>query len=85
MNHLPNMRFFKSHVVELIQKQTPLAIIMLNVDYFKVYNDTHGHQKGDAVLRSIAQILKDSTREEDFVARYGGEEFIVCLTHPQNS
>ncbi len=85
MTHLPNMRYFKSHVGELIQKQTPLAIIMLDVDYFKVYNDTHGHQKGDAVLRSIAQILKDSTREEDFVARYGGEEFIVCLTHPQNS
>lgn len=85
MTHLPNIRFFKNHVGKLIDKGTPMAIIMLDVDYFKVYNDTHGHQKGDVILRSIAQILKDSTRKEDLVARYGGEEFIICLNNPNNT
>ena len=85
MTHLPNIRYFKNHVGKQLDNGTPLAIIMLDVDYFKVYNDTHGHQKGDAVLRSIAQILKDSTRKDDFVARYGGEEFIVCLSNPKTT
>lgn len=84
MTQLPNIRFFKNTVGKLIDREQPLAIVMLDVDYFKVYNDTHGHQKGDAVLRSVAQILKDSTRKEDLVARYGGEEFICCLHAPRN-
>ncbi|WP_256204356.1 GGDEF domain-containing protein [Planococcus faecalis] len=48
---------------------------------FKIYNDTHGHQKGDAVLRSLGQLMKDNTRSKDHVARYGGEEFIFCITN----
>lgn len=82
MTHLPNIRFFKNNVGRLVVQKSPMAIVMLDVDYFKVYNDTHGHQKGDAVLRSIAQIMKDLARKEDFVARYGGEEFIICLSEP---
>ncbi|MFD1862563.1 diguanylate cyclase [Planococcus chinensis] len=85
MTHLPNIRFFKNNINRLVAQKEPLAIVMLDVDYFKVYNDTHGHQKGDAVLRSIAQIMKDSTRKTDFVARYGGEEFIICLADPENA
>lgn len=85
MTQLPNIRYFKNNVSELIDKNIPMAIVMLDVDYFKVYNDTHGHQKGDAVLRSVAQILTDSVRKEDFVARYGGEEFVCCITSPLNS
>lgn len=85
MTHLPNIRFFKNNVNRLVAQKEPLAIVMLDVDYFKVYNDTHGHQKGDAVLRSIAQIMKDSTRKTDFVARYGGEEFIICLADPETA
>lgn len=84
MTQLPNIRFFKNNVGKLIDDKIPMAIIMLDVDYFKVYNDTHGHQKGDAVLRSVAQILKDSIQKEDFVARYGGEEFICCINEPGN-
>lgn len=84
MTQLPNIRFFKNNVSKLVENNRPMAIIMMDVDYFKVYNDTHGHQKGDAVLRSIAQILTDSTRKDDFVARYGGEEFICCITAPEN-
>lgn len=84
MTQLPNIRFFKNNVGKLVDRQLSMGIVMLDVDYFKVYNDTHGHQKGDAVLRSVAQILKDSTRKEDFVARYGGEEFICCLVAPKD-
>lgn len=84
MTQLPNIRFFKNNVAKLVEKQLPMGIVMLDVDYFKVYNDTHGHQKGDAILRSVAQILKDSTRKEDFIARYGGEEFICCLAAPKD-
>ena len=84
MTQLPNIRFFKNNMASLVGKQLRMAIVMLDVDYFKVYNDTHGHQKGDAVLRSVAQILTDSTRKEDLVARYGGEEFICCLAAPRD-
>ncbi|HEY9900364.1 MAG TPA: diguanylate cyclase [Pantanalinema sp.] len=57
----------------------PIALILLDVDHFKQFNDTHGHLLGDQVLRSMAQILKESVRETDVVARYGGEEFAVIL------
>lgn len=54
-----------------------LALVFADVDHFKHYNDTHGHQHGDQVLRSIAEILRRNVRETDFVARWGGEEFVV--------
>ncbi|WP_033540974.1 GGDEF domain-containing protein [Planococcus sp. CAU13] len=85
MTQLPNIRYFKNNVGKLVDENIPMAIIMLDVDYFKIYNDTHGHQKGDAVLRSVAQILTDSVRKEDYVARYGGEEFICCIMAPKDS
>jgi diguanylate cyclase (GGDEF)-like protein len=52
---------------------------MVDIDYFKFYNDTHGHQAGDNVLRDIALLLKKSVRELDVIARYGGEEFCIIL------
>lgn len=55
------------------------ALLMLDVDYFKRVNDLHGHDVGDAALREVAKVLRDSTRTEDLVARYGGEEFILAL------
>jgi len=58
---------------------TTLSVVMLDVDSFKGYNDTFGHPAGDAVLRSVAGVLLESTRGQDVVARYGGEEFIVLL------
>jgi diguanylate cyclase (GGDEF)-like protein len=58
----------------------PLALIMLDVDFFKAYNDQYGHQSGDACLQSIAALLKDRLgRSHDMVARYGGEEFACIL------
>lgn len=55
------------------------AVLMLDVDKFKHFNDTYGHPAGDAVLKRLAQVLRDSVREVDTVARYGGEEFLVIL------
>ncbi len=57
----------------------PLSVVMLDIDHFKHYNDEHGHQAGDDVLRRVAQLLENSLRKVDAVARYGGEEFCVIL------
>ena len=58
----------------------PFSILMLDVDHFKQYNDTHGHQAGDDVLAQVAAVLRDSIRPYDSAARYGGEEFLVILS-----
>ncbi len=52
---------------------------MLDVDHFKQFNDTHGHDAGDAVLREVAHVLKRHTRTEDIACRFGGEEFLMLL------
>ncbi len=58
----------------------PLSIIMLDIDYFKQYNDHYGHLQGDACLKRVAQVLSSAaTRARDFVARFGGEEFVLVL------
>lgn len=85
LTQMPNLRYFRSKAQILVEQQVPVAIVMMDVDYFKVYNDTHGHQKGDAVLRSIGQLMRDNTRHKDYVARYGGEEFIFCIMDPSNA
>jgi diguanylate cyclase (GGDEF)-like protein len=58
---------------------TPLAVMMLDVDHFKVMNDTFGHEAGDVVLREVADCYRRSLREEDIICRYGGEEFVVIM------
>jgi diguanylate cyclase (GGDEF)-like protein len=57
-----------------------LAVMFLDLNEFKSINDTHGHQAGDAVLKSIASRLEHTTRHEDTVSRYGGDEFLCLLT-----
>jgi diguanylate cyclase (GGDEF)-like protein len=57
----------------------PLSAMMLDVDHFKRVNDTFGHATGDSVLRTVAQICRNSLRETDFLGRYGGEEFAIML------
>ena len=59
--------------------QTSVGIIMFDIDHFKTFNDTYGHEAGDAVLRDIGGILKRSSRGEDMACRYGGEEFLLIL------
>ena len=61
----------------------PFTVLMADVDHFKRYNDAHGHPAGDVVLKRVAAILRDSTRDVDFVARYGGEEFFVLMPEMQ--
>ena len=57
----------------------PFYLVLLDVDHFKKFNDRHGHQAGDEVLKGVGRILSETVREQDFVARYGGEEFAVIV------
>lgn len=59
--------------------QSPLSIVMMDIDHFKKINDTYGHQKGDEVLVTLASVLNRMCRSNDTAARYGGEEFVVIL------
>jgi len=59
-----------------------LSLIMIDIDHFKHYNDTHGHPAGDKVLLRVAEILSDKARQSDIVARYGGEEFAILCHSP---
>ncbi|MDR2594506.1 MAG: GGDEF domain-containing protein [Fibromonadaceae bacterium] len=84
LTKLDNRRSFLEHI-DLIWKQNhrlnlPITVLMIDVDYFKKYNDSLGHLEGDKALIAIAQCLKNNVkRETDFVARFGGEEFVCIL------
>ena len=62
-----------------VRTDTPTAIALVDLDHFKLVNDTYGHQSGDLVLQSVAGILQSHVRPFDKVYRYGGEEFLICL------
>ncbi len=62
-----------------VKLHRPLSILLIDVDYFKPYNDQFGHPAGDEVLQQVAALLYDSCRSTDFAARYGGEEFMLIL------
>ncbi len=83
MTGLNNRRFLEEYVETLVasvhRKKTHAAILMLDLDYFKMVNDTHGHDAGDAVLKALANVLKQAVRASDMVIRYGGEEFLIIL------
>lgn len=75
-----NRRSMESFLEDALCQAVPFALIMLDVDYFKHYNDHYGHQAGDACLAKVAGVMKRSVRTPaDLVARYGGEEFVVVL------
>jgi len=80
-----NRRYFDIHVRQMVDKsketKKPVCIMMFDVDHFKQVNDTYGHLAGDAVLKTLASVLKSSFRVTDLIARYGGEEFIVLLNN----
>lgn len=81
---LYNRAFFERELTRLnTPRQLPLSMIMGDVNGLKITNDVFGHQAGDNLLRAIAQLLKDSCRQEDIIARWGGDEFIILL--PQTS
>ncbi len=76
-----NRRFLERHLSEEVTRARkyvlPLSIILIDIDHFKLINDSYGHQAGDQVLASFANLLKRQLREPDILARYGGEEFMV--------
>ena len=80
---LANRRAFAERLADSMIKataeQTPLCLLMLDIDHFKSFNDTYGHQLGDEVIRLVAGCMSAKTREDDTAARYGGEEFSVVL------
>lgn len=81
---LPNRRSFDAAIDQewrrAIREATPIALLMMDADCFKLFNDTYGHQQGDQVLRAIASCVQSTIRRPaDLAARYGGEEFVVLL------
>ena len=65
-----------------LREKVPVAIVMVDVDYFKKYNDTYGHQSGDECLRQVAEAMEKRVhRPSDYAARYGGEEFVLLLSN----
>ncbi|GAK50238.1 PAS fold family [Candidatus Moduliflexus flocculans] len=65
----------------LKRRPAPLSIVMLDIDHFKRFNDTHGHDAGDVVLKELGRFLKIQIRSDDIACRYGGEEFMLILTN----
>jgi diguanylate cyclase len=80
---LPNRRALDEdmarRLAEWRRQARPLSVMMIDIDHFKKFNDTYGHQAGDAVLQQVAVLLRQTMRESDFVARFGGEEMAVIL------
>jgi len=78
-----NRRYFDSslqrELVRAAQESYPVAVILMDIDYFKKVNDTFGHQAGDRVLQVFADLLRQYSRSSDIVCRYGGEEFVLAL------
>ena len=85
LTNLPNRRAFDRALDQEINRATryehPLALLFLDIDSFKIYNDTYGHPAGDERLKAIARLLQNNIRHPDMVARYGGEEFTIILPY----
>jgi len=66
-------------IARSIRQESTLSVLMIDVDHFKRFNDTHGHQAGDDVLRQLGALTKNTMRNEDIICRFGGEEFVTVL------
>ncbi|CCO23129.1 GGDEF domain-containing protein [Maridesulfovibrio hydrothermalis] len=80
-----NRRSFDERLVEEFKRHqrlnTDLSLLMVDLDHFKLINDTYGHMAGDMVLEKVARLFESTFRSTDFIARYGGEEFVILLPH----
>ncbi len=80
---LKNRRAFEERMLEEIsrarRRKEPFALLLLDIDHFKNFNDSFGHPRGDDVLKTVSRVLSRSVRDADFIARYGGEEFTIIL------
>ena len=90
LTELPNRRFFDKKLQEewnqSLQKKQPISILMIDIDFFKGYNDHYGHIQGDECLIAVAHNLKSQLNDKNqFVARFGGEEFVVLLSNTDRS
>jgi len=89
LTDLWNRRYFDAQfpleVERSLRTGTPLGMLMVDVDHFRLYNNRYGHPTGDDVLRRVARLLLDGRRVNDVVARYGGEEFAVLLPNVESS
>jgi len=65
-----------------MEKETTYAIMFLDIDYFKMVNDTYGHDAGDAILQKLAKTMKESITNNEFIVRFGGEEFLIIMKNP---
>jgi diguanylate cyclase (GGDEF)-like protein/PAS domain S-box-containing protein len=88
---LHNLRFLtesmKREIAQATRDRIPLSVVLMDIDHFKVFNDTYGHKAGDEVLQALGKILSSKTRAGDIACRYGGEEFMVIMpsAHPQEA
>ena len=81
MTGLRNHGTFREEFLAAVQRREPFALLMLDLDDFKSFNDRHGHEAGNALLKDIAVAIRRSSRESDHVYRYGGDEFSLILPH----
>ena len=83
LTNLYNRRYVQESLEREVHRarrnKRPVSVVMLDVDHFKSFNDTFGHDAGDAVLKAVASVFKSNVRKEDIVCRYGGEEFMLVL------
>jgi len=83
LTQLYNRRYFYTEANYLLERarneQTPLSLLIMDIDKFKQINDSHGHPVGDQVIVLLADLLRKNSREEDLIARFGGEEFVILL------
>jgi diguanylate cyclase (GGDEF)-like protein len=83
LTNLYNRRYMEEsldrELSRAVRKHTPVSLLLIDVDHFKRFNDTFGHEAGDIVLRSLGHLLQSQLRSEDIVCRFGGEEFVVIL------
>ena len=78
-NHRTFQERLSQEIARADRYSRPLSVLMIDVDHFKVYNDTYGHPQGDIVLQDLARLLREMSRTSDTVARWGGEEFAIIL------
>ena len=80
-----NRRYFEERLAAeipyAIRHNRPLALLMMDLDHFKLVNDTHGHPVGDVVLKEFAELVTKITRADDVLVRFGGEEFAILCRH----
>jgi diguanylate cyclase (GGDEF)-like protein len=81
----------KSHITSILsekiceaeERQTTLSVFMFDIDHFKNYNDTNGHDAGDKLLKELSKLIQENVRKDDYVGRFGGEEFLLVLPNTQ--